>query len=762
MAPRKDRPDHIELVNKSSQKPVHPPKLLGHIQNQAQESAVRLLDHMFSATDDLFYDLSKRATSNNEQNLYFDAMREIRIKKKGVATEFLRQISTLFTELLNSDSNKRETAQAEDELGLSIVEGDDLEIELALNNMTGRTRDTYKLELYELAMRLDHLLLRIPVSEDNNPLDPKQISNAFVDACNTQLRVTIKARLILFKLFEKHVLKQLGHIYSDANQILLDAGILPKVPRQLHRSRSAEAPGQHAPDPGSSAAAQHDVFEPRAATAAQPAVNFQLDVNTLSALMSSARSGAPQALPSGTLINSTGPYTYYLYSSNPGPIMASPQLSSLLTKSQPLVDRQLAAIEPRNIISDVVNQLLAKRDPEVPQALEQPDEDIINLIAMFFDNVLSDESLPLAVQSLICRLQIPVLKIALHDRSFLTDAEHPARKLINTITNAGFSFDESKPLERDPLYRKIADGIQTINRLYKTDEKVIAEFLADLEEHIVKESHKSDLVEKRTTQTEEGKSRIRQARASAQNALYQKLKTAHLPEAMNEFLTNTWLQVLVITHLKHGHDSAEWVESESLVSDIMWLCQPHNDERSLMRKKRLQPEVLQRVENGLEIAIDNPEARLQKIAAIEELLASLSDPEAPQSDFAPLNRHQIETLGKADLDQKPWEDMTALERQQSRYEQLSNKYFLEAKDIPEGVWLSYDDEQTSKTVRCKLSSKIDSESYIFVNRFGFKMMEKTRRQLAYDMQFNRARILDSRPLFERLMDKVVTQLRQAA
>lgn len=762
MAPRKDRPDHIELVNKSSKGgPVKPPKMLGFIQTQAQDNAFRLLEHMFSATDDLFYDLSKRATTNNEQNLYFEAMREIRIRKKGVTGEFLRALNNLFSALV---SNEETQLRRKDDGGsgenLSIVEGDDLEIELALNNMTARTRDTYKLELYELTMRLDHLLLTIPVDENNNPLDPKQIANAFVDACESKLGINIKALLILFKLFEKHVLKQLGHIYSDANQLLLDAGILPKVPRQLHKSRSAATPEA---ETLANSEPVHLRDSVEFSNSAMPtAVNFHLDLNALSTLMSIAREGTTRTSPSGTLVHITGPYTYYLYSNNPGPIMASPQLSTLLTKSQPLVDRQLAAVSPRNIISDVVTQLLAKRDPEVPQALEQPDEDIINLIAMFFDSVLADENLPIAVQSLVCRLQIPLLKIALYDRDFLTNPEHPARKLINAVTKAGMSLDDSKPLERDPLYRKIADGIQTINRLYKADDQVITEFLAELEAHIQKEAQKSDLVEKRTTQTEEGKSRIRQARTAAKNALYEKLKHGALPEAMTEFLTNTWLQVLVITHLKHGYESVEWVEAESLVSDIAWLCQPHNDERSLLRKKRLQPEVLQRVENGLEAAIDNPEARLQKITAIEELLVSLSDPEPGSLGYSPLNQHQKEVLGRADPDQKPWEDMTALERQQSRYEQLSNKYYLEAKDIPEGVWLTYRDDTNLKDLRCKLSSKIDAESYIFVNRFGFKVLEKSRRQLAYDMQFKRAKVLDSTPVFERLMDKVVTHLRQAA
>ncbi|SMF01908.1 Protein of unknown function [Alteromonadaceae bacterium Bs31] len=758
MAPKKDRPEHLNLVGAKSQHTAPPPKLLEHIQNSSIENALRLLEQMFSATDDLFYDLSKRATSNNEQNLYFESMREIRIKKRGVASAFAHQVNSVFSELMANKPAAAPNEQEDDASSLSIVEGDDLEIELALNNMTSRSRDLYKQELYELTIRLDHLLLQTRVDEENCPLDPLQLASAFIEACQNQLSINIKARLILFKLFEKHVLKQLGHIYSDANQLLIDAGILPKVPRNLNKSRSAVPPGSLADN--ASAAAEQELLQQQAALS-QPPMSFQLDLNTLSTLMASARSNT--ATVSGDNTRAAGPYTYYLYASNPGPIMASPQLSSLLTKSQPLVDRQLSAVQqPRNIISDVVTQLLAKRDPEVPQALEQPDEDIINLIAMFFDSVLSDENLPIAVQSLICRLQIPILKIALRDRSLLTDTEHPARRLINLITQAGLSFDENKPLERDPLYRKIADGVQTINRLYKADASVFESFLHELEEEMSKEHRKSNLVERRTTQAEEGKSKLRLARASAQNALYNKLKHVQLPEAVSNFLTNTWLQVLVITHLKHGYDSDEWVEAENLVSDIIWLCQQHNDPKSLARKKHLQPEVLQRVETGLEAAIDNPETRTSKVTAIEEVLLSLSEAEAPQIDFIDLSDDQKDALGKAAPEQKSWEEMTALERQQTRYEELSNHFYLEAKDIPEGVWLEYQTEESNKQIRCKLSSKIDADSYIFVNRFGFKVLERSRRQLAYDMQFSKARIIDSRPMFERLMDKVVSHLKQAA
>lgn len=760
MSSRDNKPDSLELIKPSSRTPLNPPRVLNHILHQALDSCSQLLEHMFSATDDLFYDLSKRASSNNEENLYFESMREIRIKKHGVITRFLRCISESFNDLI---LNKTPLKKPDDEdVHLALVEGDALEIELAHKNMAGRTRDTYKEELYELTIRLDHLLLQVNVNDDSNPLDPYQISRAFIAACEEQLQINIKARLILFKLFEKHVLKQLGHIYADANQVLVEAGILPKVPRNLGTGSSSQASEKNARSREERKTIEDAAANDGIGLAAEQPVHFNLDLGALTNLMASART-AQSGMFSANGVPNPGGYTYYLYSSNPGPVMQPPELSSLLTKTQPLVDRQLAGVEPRNIVADIINQLLAKRDPEVPQALEQTEEDIINLVAMFFDKVLEDENLPLAVQSLICRLQIPILKVALHDKSFLSSDGHPARRLVNTITLAGVGFDESKPLERDPLYRVIVDGVQNINRQYKSDISIFTEVQNEIQAFIDNEKRKANIVEKRTSQTETGKSKIKSARLTSQAALYEKMKEAELPDEISNFLTNTWLQVLVITLLKYGKGSPQWVEMEQLISDVIWLCQPKTDERSLARKVRLQPEILQRIEIGLETAIDNPESRSTKIGLIESTLAALDEENGVEViEYRSLSNEQKEVLGKHDNAEKSWEEMTALERQQSKYEELSTKSYTIAKDIPVGTWLEYFDQDSGRQIRCKLSAKIDADTYIFVNRFGLKVLEKSRRQFAYDLQFEKAKSLDNRPLFERLMEKVVSGLSQAA
>ena len=105
--------------------------------------------------------------------------------------------------------------------------------------------------------------------------------------------------------------------------------------------------------------------------------------------------------------------------------------------------------------------------------------------------------------------------------------------------------------------------------------------------------------------------------------------------------------------------------------------------------------------------------------------------------------------------------MTALERQQARYKALTYEFIKKADALPVGAWLSYEDSRRGKILRCKLSTKIEiSDTFVFVNRFGFKVMEKSRKDFAYDLQQRRAIPLENNMLFDRAMENIVGNLRQ--
>src|SRR3546814_4455044 len=60
------------------------------------------------------------------------------------------------------------------------------------------------------------------------------------------------------------------------------------------------------------------------------------------------------------------------------------------------------------------------------------DDDVINLVSMLFEFILDDRTLPDSLKALIGRLQIPLLKVAVLDKTFFSRGSHPARSEEHT------------------------------------------------------------------------------------------------------------------------------------------------------------------------------------------------------------------------------------------------------------------------------------------------------------------------------------------
>ncbi len=730
--------DYLKMVDGSAKSQPQIPPIISQVKDSSLSIFTSHLETLFSSCDDLFFDLSSRATSNNEQNLYFESMREVRLKKSGVIDTFSNELGKFFFGLFDpgtlasNNQDKLSKEQNIDHHSLSLVQNDALEQNVALSSMVSKARNNCQESIYHLNLRFDYLSPSTQVTNNNNPLDPQQVCQAFSTACEI-LDINIKARIIIFKQFDRYVASKLATVYSSANGLLINAGVLPKILSHEQEKKTAASSQQQA-DNNPEDSHQEQLF----------------DFSELTTLLASMRKLGLQVLPQ-----------YTAYSANPGPTLPQTELLLLLGSLQQQINQQLSQQEQSISVRDVVDSILSNSNTEPPRALKQPDEDIINLVAMFFDFVLDDRNLPLPIQALIGRLQIPVLKIALHDKNFFNNNTHPARKLINTIANASIGLDESNLSEKDRFYSKVSNIIQSITEHHTESDQLFAEQLLELQSFIEQQEHKSTLVEKRTSQVAEGQAKTNLAKSTAQKLLFEKLERLTLPDYISEFLTDQWLNLLILTHLRHGESSSEWIEALQLVDDLIWACQNHPDEKSLQRYHKIKPGLIERIGSGLSNISNTDDTVIETIQFIEASLDLIRSNE-DSANFRPLSAAQAMNLGHTPgSGSKTWKNMSGIERQQARYKALTYEYIRKVEQLPIHTWVSYQLENEGKTIRCKLSSIIrTSDSYVFVNRFGFKILEKQRKEFAYDMQEGRATPLENGQLFDRAMSNIVTNLRQ--
>lgn len=77
-----------------------------------------------------------------------------------------------------------------------------------------------------------------------------------------------------------------------------------------------------------------------------------------------------------------------------------------------------------------------------------------------------------------------------------------------------------------------------------------------------------------------------------------------------------------------------------------------------------------------------------------------------------------------------------------------------------GSWVEFQEDDEHK-LRCKLAAIIKpTGKYVFVNRTGMKVLEKTRNALAVEFRRNAIRLLDDALLFDRALESVIGNLRK--
>ncbi len=734
------------------------PPIVKQVRDNSLSILINQLTEFFVSCDDLFFELAGKAGTNKEQNDFFDTMREIRLSKKQCIAQFKQHFELLFSTLPSATqtpvfSHQEASTQSAFE-GLGLVGNDEMEKSVALSSTISKARNDCQESLYHLVLRLDFLMSNIDINESNNPLDPAQICEAFSKSTDF-IDLTLQNRIIFFKQFDRIVARKLNKIVNLANEFLINAGILPQIkPNARVQQATPQDKKNVAAQPSNPKETSHSNQVGHA--------NNQLMESQISAAAARATPGfseLSQLLSSFQSTENPSPGLLSRFQFN-GPPIEQDQLIQGLTYAQ--VQRPYDSDSGRNYIRDIVQTILRPSSPDKEgKSLEEPDENVINLVAMFFDFVLDDQNLPVTVQALIGRLQIPILKVALKDKTFFEDTNHPARLLINKLAESSVGLDSQDKEKQDTLLSLIQLIVQEIHDKYDGSLGIFKEQLTLLESQLATEQRRAKVIERRTSEAALGQAKTEKARSVVRETISERIKDAPLPPSVSELLVKHWHKFLLSNHLRHGIQSPEWLDSVQVIDDIIWVIQPHTDSKSQQRAMKLVPHLTNRIQSGIKKAnAQNEEwnALLPTLLKDLELSCGGRSQEILQKQ---LNESQKEALGisKTKPD-KSWQNMTALERQQAKQNALQFESLQKAESLPIGTWVILKEPNT-KSVRCKLSAKLtETDSYVFVNRFGIKTLERDKKDVAMSIQKEYLTILEPGLLFERAMNRITSTLRK--
>ena len=692
-----------------------------------------LLQGALDAVDDSLFELANNCRNNNEQNRYFEAMREIRIKRKGVERQFNEAISSFFVSPPSQTSPDNQP-QAIDADNLALVGNDDLEEQVALNAMAGKAKAHFQGQLIQLEARFSQIY-KTADGVIANPLAPEHLGMAFIHAIQP-MEIQIRERLILLKQFDRYVMSNLGMLLDEANRILVKAGVIPHFRHQgKNTSKNQGSGGKAADNADSMGASQID--------AASESAVFEQIRSMLAHQRSNA--GIPQQ-------RSDSRPVHRVSAAELGELLinALPAQKTFDSASYTGFGEDLSQGEPLTIdLLELMHQLLAqvKRKDGRKAAITEADEDLINLVSMLFDFILDDDNLSAPIQVLVSRLQIPILKVVMRDKTFFSHGGHPARRLLNNLARAGIGWSNSDEKSRDKLYNQIHTIVQRILEEFDGDVSLFVALNDEFDAFLERENKRSTLVEQRTRESERGRIKSQKAQQTVDTILKEKLARYKLPKTIHTIVVNGWSRVMFLTYLRDEMEH-RWNESVKVLDDLIWCLHPHHEEAERDQWVRVVPGLLKTLRAGLEEVSFNSSKLDEMMAQLKYELA-----EAFRTNAA------IETRTEPLVVAPDSEKANIGEELQDN---SISEYMDQIDQIETGSWVEFS-LVNGASFRCKLSAIIEeADCFVFVNRMGLKVIEKTRTELAQEMCRGRLTLLEQGALIDRALNAVEGSLRSKA
>jgi len=583
----------------------------------------------------------------------------------------------------------------------------------------------------------------------DNPLDSDNVIK-HLKAVISPLPVSIPIKPVIYKQYEKQAVNSLFQLYQTLNKQLIENGILPKIP---YKTRSAKTAADRASNSLVNNNSQN--LNLPLDEAVEQQLNYQGHIS----------SGLDSASSGGDLFTSL---RQLLTRSN-----NSPSANNLASSVMPTADEQLTGIADHQTLLSALSSLQHQQaeisisehgDIELPQVrptliqtlnaggnanginqtISPLDNDTLDIMDLLFEFILEDKNIPLPMRGLLARLQIPMLKIAITDKSFFQHKNHPARRLLNNLAQAATGWTQTKNYEQDPLYKHIDNIVTNLISNFETDIQIFDHINEELVDFATQQQQSSEAIEKLTAETSQGRERVELAQSHVDKVIHDLyVEASPVPKVIVSLIEDGWKQSLRLRLIQKGEESEEWLTSISLIKQLLSSIKPTASEEERQQRLELVPGLHKEVQSYLQTTPITPNTLAVLLKALQRChIRILNGDEILENELKHFNEGTAPEPGKI-------EDPT----KRVELEMYSSANAIEqVKKLKIGTWVDIQ-EVDKEPRRIKFSWRSNlTKRCLFVTSKGVKAAEWSEQELAAMFEKGEASVLDqSKPLMDRAL-----------
>ncbi len=724
---------HREVLASLACRPDLPVRVHGALVGLQKRTAAYFDNAIARTIDELereLFKLAEQSGSNVAQQTCFEGLRRLKLGRAGVAPLFLQHTESQLAQMRSAPEkvpvvSERSTVNVAPGLELVGVAAQDEE--LAILEAAGKAEVRNSQSLYALARRAGVLGAAPAWPNETLPLGPAQIVRAFHHALQ-RLDLELDQRILAYRIFDRTAMLAVGTFYEGLNAYLIAQRILPNlnvqsVQRRGHaadasRDNFAEEAEPELPPPPTPSAASKPASSARSAPSHRDAEDPQL-FNKLRSLLSERRrlDGDSEPHSNGQVSQAT-----------------SADLQSLLGTLQHMPARGSAAHYDSEHFKNTLQVKLRRMGPiGQPLRLGEEDSDTVDLIGMLFGYINESMQADTASRGLLNKLHVPMMRVALSDKTFFTRRDHPARELLNTIAETAVRWVDDT--DSDPeLIKKMEMVVDHVGSDFDGDIGVFEKLLSDLSGHMQQLARRADVVERRHIDAAKGRDRLDIARGAARKAIARVLQTSSPMPLVRSLLEDAWVDSLALSALRDGEAGAEFKHRVDIAEKLS--------------RFTMESVATTTADPSLRIDLD---AGLRQVGLhdddVHRLLDNLLPAPGKASEVSPEALRQIDGAlkGKTRLGGTQETPATKPTTPPPAPLNAEEKAMFESlRKVPFGSWFEFVTNQQGQYVRRKLAwfSTVTGHC-LFVNQRGARTDDQTLDQLARDMVRGQVRLADT-------------------
>jgi Protein of unknown function (DUF1631) len=488
--------------------------------------------------------LAERTHRHTEQQDCFASRQRVLQDRTVLEQQFIAQLGAAFDNIDTAAEKSAGPAETKAWQSLELLDPVKQELTIALSQLGSRGEVRHSSALYELGYRVAVLVAAPPLEGEALPLGPQALAQAFHQAASA-LDLPLEHYLLLLQSFDHWLIQALAPVYDTINAQLQADGILPQlrsipVPRHIGSRPQAATTAEPATSPTSEPARHAGV------AGAPPGAPIEV-LESLRDLLAQRR--ADQGVTRGQAAGRAA---------SPDELQAAlGALQQHLAQVTDQASRELRSAQ--RLREELLMQLNIDNPAGAPRTqLSDVQGDTVELVAMLFEQLGQQLQGSGSARALLGDLQVPMLRMAIADQGFFEKPEHPARKLLDTVTGAANDWlDGSDDEVNRPLAIKLE---QLVARASKEPPStgLYTSLLADIEHHLALLSRKAQAAERRHVEAAQGRERLDLARRRAGELMAERFAQSPPRGLLRALLDRAWSDVLALTLLRHGEESAEF------------------------------------------------------------------------------------------------------------------------------------------------------------------------------------------------------------